>query len=75
LVLDVASYGATRLAKKTIVTVSSELGITGKGSSSMIITFGIEFFINHFESRFLMVLIIVSTLVLKGVAKSKETDK
>jgi hypothetical protein len=41
----------------------------------MIITFRVEIFFDGFKSRFLMFLFIVSTLVLKGVTKSKETDK
>jgi len=74
LVLDVVSNGATGFAKKTVVTVGSEVGVTGKGSSSVVISFNVEIFFDGFNCGFRMILGIVSTLVLKGMAKSEETD-
>jgi len=74
LVLDVVSNGATGLAEKTVVTVGSEVRITGKGSSGMVVSFKVEIFFNRFICGFGMILRIMSTLVLKGVAKSEEAD-
>jgi hypothetical protein len=75
LVLDVVSNRATRAAEKTVVTVGSEVGITGEVSSSMVISFKVELFFDRFEGGFFVVLVIVGTFVLKGVAKSEEADK
>jgi hypothetical protein len=75
LVLDIISVRATRGAEETIVSISSEVRVTGKGSAAMVITFRVEVFFDINEIGFLVVLFIVSTLVLKGVAKSKETNE
>jgi hypothetical protein len=75
LVLDVVSDRATSGVEETVVTVGSELGITSKGSSCMVITIRVEVFFNIDEFRLLMVLVIVGTLVLKSIAKSEEGSK
>lgn len=74
LVLDVVSDRTAGRAELTIVTISSEVTVAGKGSSSMVITFRVEFFFNIFDGGFLMVFVIMSTFVFKGLSKSEETD-
>jgi len=73
-VLDIVSYRATSRAEETIVTISSEVTVTGEGSAFMIITFRVEVFFDIFDSGFLMILIIVSALVFEGLSESEETD-
>jgi len=78
LVLDIVSYRATRRAEETIVSIRSEVGVTGKGSAIgivIIITIRSKVFFNIDNIGFLVIVIIVSTLVLKGVIKGKETNK
>jgi len=75
LVLDVVSHRATRRAEETIVSISSEVRVTSEGSAVMVIAFRIEVFFDVNDIGFLVVVIIVSTLVLKSVAKSKETNE
>jgi len=73
-VLDVVSYRATSRAEETIVAISSEVAVTGEGSAFMVITFRVEVFFDIFDSGFLMILFIVSTLVFEGLSESEETD-
>jgi len=64
LVLDVVSDRATSGIEESVVTIGSELGVTGKSSSGMVITFGVKLFFNIDKFGFLVVLVVVSTLVL-----------
>jgi hypothetical protein len=73
--LDVVSHRATRGAEETIVSISSEVGITSESSAAMVIAFRVEVFFDVNDIRFLVVVVIVSTLMLKSVAKSKETNE
>jgi len=75
LVLDVVSHRTATGAEETIVSISSEVRVTGEGSATVVIAFRVEVFFDVNDIRFLMVVIIVSTLVLKGVAKSKERNE
>lgn len=78
LILDVISYGATRGAEETSVEIRSEVGVTGKGSAVgvvVVITIRVEVFFDIDDFGFLVIMLIMSTLVLKGVVKGKETDE
>lgn len=53
--------------------MGSEVRVTGKGSSRMVIAVRVEVFFNVDGFGFLMVMFIVSTFVLKGVIRGQET--
>jgi len=75
-VLDVILQRATRGAEETVVGIGSKVGVTGEGSAVtvvvIVITIRVKVFFNIDNFRFLVVMKIMSTLVLKGVAESKK---
>jgi len=78
LVLDVIFDRATRGAEETIVSIRSEVGVTGEGSAILvviIISIRVEVFFNVDNIGFLMIVVIVSTLVFKSVVKGNEADE
>jgi len=78
LVLDVVLNRATRGAEETIVSIRSEVGVTGEGSAIVIviiITIRVEVFFNVDNIGFLVIVVIVSTLVFKSVVEGNETDE
>jgi len=78
LVLDIISCGATRGAEETSIEIRSEVRVTSEGSAIgvvVVITIGVEVFFNIDDIGFLVIVMIMSTLVLKGVVKGKETDE
>jgi len=78
LVLDVIFDRATRGAEETIVSIRSEVGVTGEGSAILvviIISIRVEVFFNVDNIGFLMIVVIVGTLVFKSVVKGNEADE
>jgi len=78
LVLDVIFDRATRGAEETIVSIRSEVGVTSECSAIgvvIIITIRVEVFFDIDNIGFLVIVLIMSTFVLKGVVKGKETDE
>jgi len=51
-IFDVASDRATGRAQEAVVAVGSHVGVTGEGSTGMVITFRVEVFLNIKEFRF-----------------------
>jgi len=72
-ILDVASHRTTGTAEETVVAVCSNVGVTGEGSAVMVIAIGVEVFFNINDFGFFHLLMIVGTLVFKGVADSQES--